>query len=135
MKSKKRSIGDVGIRLKPNELNILKNYTKHRKKVKKLKRLKRGKKSKHKKKKKRTVKNVEITEKKDPFLKIMEGNKKENNSELIINEIENESVKTIHVDNKQRDLSQTDPNIKKTVMITASLKPEKNKEGGGILIE
>ena len=35
MRSKKRNIGDVGIRLKPNESNILKNYTKHRKKVKK----------------------------------------------------------------------------------------------------
>ena len=40
MKSKKRKIGDSGIRLKPNESNILENYTKHRKRVRKTKKKK-----------------------------------------------------------------------------------------------
>jgi len=134
MKSKKRKIGDSGIRLKPNESNILENYTKHRKRVRKTKKKKP-------KRKKRSVKNVEIKEKKDPLLQIVEESQNKPKEELIIEEIqeENESkseeTKTIHVDNKPKDLSDTDPNVKKTVTITASLKPEKKKEGGVVLLE
>ena len=136
MKSKKRKIGDSGIRLKPNESNILENYIKHRKRVRKTKKKKP-------KRKKRSVKNVEIKEKKDPLLQIVEESQNKPKEELIIEEIkkeENESkaeeTKTIHVDNKPKDLSDTDPNVtKKTVTITASLKPEKKKEGGGVLLE
>ena len=134
MKSKKRKIGDSGIRLKPNESNILENYTKHRKRVRKTKKKKP-------KRKKRSVKNVEIKEKKDPLLQIVEESQNKPKEELIIEEIqvENESkpeeTKIIHVDNKPKDLSDTDPNVKKTVTITASLKPEKKKEGGVVLLE
>ena len=126
MKSKKKKIGDTGIRLKPNEPNILENYTKYRKKTKKSK--------KKKKKPKKSIKKVDIIEKTDPFTKIIEDSrKKENISEIEVKEM---PIKKIHVDNKPKDLSNTDPNItKKTLTITASLKPDKKKEGGNILLE
>ena len=126
MKPKKRSIGDVGIRLKPNEPNILVNYMKYRKRVQKTK------KKKPKRKPTRSTKSVEIKDKKDPFLKIVEDSQ-DKRDDLIVKEIDDFSEKnleasnkptetrTIHVDNKPRDLSETDPNVKKTVKITASL--------------
>lgn len=143
MKPKKRSIGDVGIRLKPNEPNILVNYMKYRKRVQKTK------KKKPKRKPTRSTKSVEIKDKKDPFLKIVEDSRDNQNKrdDLIVKELDDssetnleESVKptetrTIHVDTKPRELSETDPNVKKTVKITASLKPDKKKEGGGIILE
>ena len=128
MKSKKRKIGDSGIRLKPNESNILLNYTKYRKKNK-------TKKRKPKKRKSKKVKNIEIKEKKDPLLQIVEESKGKPKEELVVEEIEEDDnkeeilkqTKTIHVDNKPQDLSEKDPNVKKTVKITASLKPEKDR--------
>ena len=143
MKSKKKKLGDVGIRLKPKESNILENYLKHRKRTKK-------KKKKKSKKKNQSFKNIEIKEKKDPFLQIVEdSNNKVEKEELVVTEIKEkpedkledktedkpEETRTIHVDSKPKDLSETDPNVKKTVMITASLKPEKKKEGTGVILE
>jgi hypothetical protein len=140
MKSKKRSIGDVGIRLKPNEPNILVNYMKYRKRVQKTK------KKKPKRKSTRSTKSVEIKDKKDPFLKIVEDSQDKPN-DLIVKELDDFSetdleesnkpteTRTIQVDTKPRDLSETDPNVKKTVKITASLKPDKKKEGGNIILE
>jgi hypothetical protein len=140
MKPKKRSIGDVGIRLKPNEPNILVNYMKYRKRVQKTK------KKKPKRKPTRSTKSVEIKDKKDPFLKIVEDSQ-DKRDDLIVKELDDSSetnleesnkpteTRTIHVDNKPRDLSETDPNVKKTVKITASLKPDKKKEGGNIILE
>jgi len=119
MKSRKRKIGDVGIRLKPIEPNILENYTKSKKRVKRTKKKK-------KKSKPKSTKNIEIIERIDPFLQIVEGKSKEDQS----SELEEEPVKqtkTIHVENKPKDLSETDPNVKKTLKITTSLKPEKNR--------
>jgi hypothetical protein len=140
MKSKKRSIGDVGIRLKPNEPNILVNYMKYRKRVQKTK------KKKPKRKSTRSTKSVEIKDKKDPFLKIVEDSQDKRN-DLIVKELDDFSetdleesnkpteTRTIHVDTKPRELSETDPNVKKTVKITASLKPDKKKEGDNIILE
>ena len=112
--------------------------------------------------KKRSFKNIEIKEKKDPFLQIVEdSNNKVEKEELVVKEIKGkpedklkdkpedklkgkpedklkdkpEETRTIHVDSKPKDLSETDPNVKKTVMITASLKPEKKKEGTGVILE
>jgi len=135
MKTKKRKLGDVGIRLKPNEPNILENYIKYRKRTRK--------KKKKKSKRKKSYKSIEIKEKKDPFLQIVEDSKnKVEKKDLIVEEITDKSVdkkpeetRTIHVEHKPRDLSETDPNVKKTVMITASLKPEKKKEGTGVILE
>ena len=147
MKSKKKKLGDVGIRLKPKESNILENYMKHRKRTKK-------KKKKKSKAKNQSFKSIEIKEKKDPFLQIVEdSNNKVEKEELVVTEIKEkpedksedkpedksedkpEETRTIHVDSKPKDLSETDPNVKKTVMITASLKPEKKKEGTGVILE
>lgn len=134
MKSKKKTLGDVGIRLKPKESNILENYMKHRKRTRK-------KKKKKSKKKKQSFKSIEIKEKKDPFLQIVEdSNNKVEKEGLVVTEIKektedkHEKTRTIHVDSKPRDLSETDPNVKKTVIITASLKPEKKKEGTGVIL-
>lgn len=143
MKSNKKKLGDVGIRLKPKESNILENYMKHRKRTKK-------KKKKKSKAKNQSFKSIEIKEKKDPFLQIVEdSNNKVEKEELVVTEIKEkpedktkdkpedkpEETRTIHVDSKPKDLSETDPNVKKTVMITASLKPEKKKEGTGVILE
>ena len=135
MKSKKKKLGDIGIRLKPKESNILENYMKHRKRTKK-------KKKKKSKAKNQSFKSIEIKEKKDPFLQIVEdSNNKVEKEELVVTEIKEkqgdkpEETRTIHVDSGPKDLSETDPNVKKTVMITASLKPEKKKEGTGVILE
>ena len=128
-KYKKRKIDDSGIRLKPNEPNILENYTKYRKRNRKTK--------KRKPKRKKTTKNVEIKEKKDPLLQIVEESQNKSKEEILVEEIKPiKQTKTIHVDNKPQDLSEKDPNVtKKTLTITASLKPDKDKEGGGVLLE
>ena len=62
--NRSRKLGDVGIRLKPNEPNLLENYTRFRKMTRK--------KKKRKKKKKKTVKRIEIHRKIDPFSQIIE---------------------------------------------------------------
>lgn len=120
MKSKKRKIGDSGVRLKPIESNILENYTKYRKRKKTKKR---------KPKRRKTTKNVEIKEKKDPLLQIVEESQNKPKEELVVEEIKPiQQTKTIHVDNKPQDLSEKDPNVtKKTLTITSSLKPDKDK--------
>lgn len=127
MKSRKRKIGDVGIRLKPIESNILENYSKYRKRVKRTK--------KKKKKKPKTVKNIEIIEKTDLLSDNIEEKSETNDSQELELKEKPKETKIVHVDNKPKDLSETDPNVKKTLTITASLKPDKNKEGSGILIE
>ena len=124
MKSKKKKIGDSGIRLKPNEPNILDNYTKYRKKKKTKKRKP--------KRKSKKIKNVEIKEKTDPLLQIVEQSQNKPKEEIVVEETIEEvkpiqQTKTIHVDNKPKDLSDTDPNVTKKVMIIGSLKPEKDK--------
>ena len=125
MKSKKKKIGDSGIRLKPNEPNILDNYTKYRKKKKTKKRKP--------KRKSKKIKNIEIKEKKDPLLQIVEQSQNKPKEELVVEELIEEvkptqQIKTIHVDNKPQDLSEKDPNVtKKTLTITSSLKPDKDK--------
>ena len=128
MKSKKRKIGDVGIRLKPIEPNILENYTKYRKRSRKTKKRKP-------KRKKKTLKHIEIKEKKDPLLQIVEESQNKPKEEIVVEELPEDNnkeeilkqTKTVHVDNKPQDLSEKDPNVKKTVTITASLKPDKDK--------
>ena len=79
-------------------------------------------------------------------MKIVEDSQ-DKRDDLIVKELDDSSetnleesnkpteTRTIHVDNKPRDLSETDPNVKKTVKITASLKPDKKKEGGNIILE
>jgi len=117
-KKKGKLLSDAGIRLKVVEPNLLLNYSKH---------LKLSKKGKKKKKKKSSLKQVKIKSKMDPMEKITdEVDKKEKEKEEIV-------IKTITVSPKAKELSETDPNVKR-LKITASVEPEKKKKGGGIII-
>ena len=155
-KVKRKRVGDVGIRLKPVETNLLENYNEFSKRRKKT----RKKRQKKIKKPKRTVKSVEIHKKVDPLYKIMEESKDKPKEEIEIKELsdvdkdkqkekkeqkeevdegedsksEEPQFKKIQIHEGNQDLTKKDPNIK-TLNITASLKPEKKKEGGGILLE
>ena len=134
MKTKKKKLSDNGIRLKPKETNVLENYSKF---------IKTKKKKKKKKKKKRSVKKIEIHKKIDPMDKIIQtADKKKEIDEIIIEDKESKDedkeskgeIKKVRVDKKPQDLSEKDDNIKK-LKITASLKPDKDKEGGGFTID
>ena len=164
-KIKRKRKGDIGIRLKPVETNLLENYNEFSKQRKKT----RKKKKKKIKKPKRTItKSVEIHKKVDPLYKIMEESKDKPKEEIEVKELsdkvgkskevdkpkekkekkeqkeevdededsksEEPQFKKIQIHEGNRDLTKKDPNIK-TLNITASLKPEKKKEGGGILLE
>tara|TARA_Y100001958_G_scaffold158488_1_gene156503 strand:- start:1656 stop:2153 length:498 start_codon:yes stop_codon:yes gene_type:complete len=163
-KIKRKRVGDVGIRLKPVENNLLENYNEFSKRRKKT----RKKKKKKIKKPKRTVtKSVEIHDKVDPLYKIMEESKGKPKEEIEVKElpdidkpdkikkpdidkpdkekkpdihvsenieVEEPQFKKIQVHEGKADITKKDPNIK-TLNITASLEPEKKKKGGGILLE
>ena len=159
-KVKKKRVGDVGIRLKPVENNLLENYNEFSKRIKKT----RKKRQKKIKKPKRTItKSVEIHEKVDPLYKIMEESKDKPKEEIEVKELsdvdkdkqkekkekkekkeevdkdkdskpEEPQFKKIQVHEGKQDLTKKDPNIK-TLNITASLEPEKKKKGAGILLE
>lgn len=169
-KIKRKRVGDVGIRLKPVENNLLENYNEFSKRRKKTKK----KKKKKIKKSKRTVtKSVEIQPKIDPLYKIMEESRDKPKKEIEVKELsdidqgkkkkpdidksdkikkpkkieksEKEMIETdeseeepqfkkIQVLEGKADITKKDPNIK-ILNITASLKPDKKKEGGGILLE
>ena len=157
-KIKRKRVGDVGIRLKPVENNLLENYNEFSKRRKKT----RKKRQKKIKKPKRTVtKSVEIQPKIDPLYKIMEESKGKHKEEIEVNELtdvdkpdvdkpdidkskkevdeqdeqsEEHVFKKIQVHEGNQDLTKTDPNIK-TLNITAPLEPENRKKGAGILLE
>lgn len=164
---KRKRVGDVGIRLKPVETNLLENYNEFSKRRKKT----RKQRQKKVKKPKRTVtKSVEIQPKIDPLYKIMEESKGKPKEEIEVKEMSDEDkekdkveekdkpekehkekeeseekkseeksedepvFKKIQVHEGKADITKKDPNIK-TLNITTSLKPEKKKEGGCILLE
>jgi hypothetical protein len=159
-KVKRKKVGDVGIRLKPVENNLLENYNKISERRKKT----RKKKKKKIKKPKRTItKSVEIQPKIDPLFKIMEESKDKSKEEIDIkelsdkdkpkksdidkpevdklkkeveepDELEEPVFKKIQVHEGKADITKRDPNIK-TLNITASLEPEKKKKGHGIKLE
>ena len=154
-KIKRKLVGDVGIRLKPVETNLLENYNEFSKKRKKT----RKKKKKKIKKPKRTVtKSVEIQPKIDPLFKIMEESKDKPKEEIEVKELsdidkpdidkpdidkpkkeideqsEEPVFKKIRVHEGKSDITKKDPNIK-SLNITVSTEPEKKKKGAGILLE
>ncbi len=163
-KVKRKRVGDVGIRLKPVEKNLLKNYNEFSKRRKKT----RKKKKKKIKKPKRTVtKSVEIQPKIDPLYKIIEESRGKPKEEIEVKELsdkdkdkdkveekdkdkpekeqkekeeskekseEEPQFKKIQVHEGKADITKKDPNIK-TLNITASLEPERKKVGAGILLE
>jgi hypothetical protein len=126
MKINKKRLGDVGIRLKPDEPNILENYTKFLKRTRKKKRKK-------KKKKKQTVKSIEIHKKKDPFL-IVESDKKDDKDDKPDKKDKKPEIKKVKIEKGPQDLSEKDPNVKKLV-ITASTEPDQKKKGSQIKLE
>lgn len=160
MKTKKKNIGDVGIRLKPIKHNLLENYTKIiKKRKKKTKKLKR----KRKRKKIESTKSIEIHEKRDPFLDILnkpdkkEDEKKEKpekekpekdktdkpekdkadkekTDKEKTDKPEEPEFKKIKVQEGKRDISEKDPNIK-SLSITVSTEPDKKKKGHSIKLE
>ena len=155
--TKKKKIGNVGIRLKPNEPNLLENYNHFRKRTRKKKRRRKPKRTR--------IKKIEIHEKIDPLLKILNDDKRKSyKSDIIIEEkdepepsvkdesvkdesvkdesvkdesVKDESVKEpqeikkVRVDKKAQHLSETDPNVK-SLTITASTEPEHKKKGQNI---
>ena len=132
MKTNKKRLGDVGIRLKPNEPNLLENYTKFIKRTRKRK--------KKKKKKKKTVKSIEIHKKIDHLLvneQIKNKGKepdKEADKEADKEPDKKPEIKKVKVEKKPQDLSEKDPNVKKLV-ITTSTEPDLKKKGTKIKLE
>jgi alpha-galactosidase len=124
MKTKKKKLSDSGIRLKPNQPNLLENYSKH---------IQTRKKKKKKRKKKKSVKQIKLQKKIDPIDKLIQNlNKKQTKIEDIKIK-DKEEIKNIKIDNQSKDLSKDDENIKK-LKITASIKPDKTRIGGGFII-
>ena len=136
MKTKKRKLGNVGLRLKPKEPNLLENYSRYRKK-----RTRKKKKKKKKKPTKSKVRQIIVERKVDPMKKIIEDSEKHDKSSIKGIDIqespeskespEPEEKKTIEI--KKKDLSDTDPNIKK--ILVDSIEEEGPKKGSGIKME
>ena len=80
MKTKKKKMGNVGIRLKPKEPNLLENYSRYRKNRT------RKKKKKPKKSKKPKVKKIRVERRVDPMKKIIDDSLKHDKS--LIKEID-----------------------------------------------
>ena len=142
-KTRKKKKGDVGIRLKPIENNLLENYNEFSSRRKKTRKKKKNKI----KKPKKTTKSIEIHKNKDPLLEIIgtQKEKKQNVNEIQIKELDDETdnnlnseyiseIKKVKVEKKAQDLSETDPNVKK-LTITASIEPEKKKKGHNVKLE
>ena len=152
-KVKRKRVGDVGIRLKPVETNLLENYNEFSNRRNKTRNKKKRKKTKN---PKRTVtKSIKIYDKVDPLFKIMEESKDKSKEEIEVKELSDvdkpekikeseENIETeeqdepvfkkIIVREGQPDLSEKDPNIK-SLKITAPLEPDKKKKGHRIKLE
>ena len=128
MKTKKRDIRDSGIRLKPIEHNILKNYSKFTKRKKKKK----------KKKKKKSIKEVQIKPKIDDIDKLLTEQKthKKKDIEIIDTDepevLEEPITKKIDIVKGKPDISEKDPNIKRVKV--DNIEEDNSKKGGGIII-
>ena len=129
MKTKKKKMGNVGIRLRPKEPNLLENYSRYRKNRT------RKKKKKPKKTKKPKVRKIRVERRVDPMKKIIDDSLKHDKSlikEIDIKESEESEEKTVEI-RKDKDLSDTDPNIKR--ILVDSIEEEIKKKGSGIKIE
>ena len=133
MKTQKKKLGNVGMRLKPNEPNLLENYSKYRSR-------KPRKKKKKKKKPKKSIKQIKVLPNVDPFQRIVDDADKKVKEEITVEEKEepkkeapSQETRKIVVQKGPQDLSDTDPGVK-NLMITASLEPDKKKKGTTIQI-
>jgi len=132
MKTQKKKLGNVGLRLKPNEPNLLENYSKYRSR--------KPRKKKKKKKPKKSIKQIKVLPKVDPFQRIVDDADKKVKEEITVEEKEepkkeapSQETRKIVVQKGPQDLSDTDPGVK-NLMITASLEPDKKKKGTTIQI-
>ena len=129
MKTKKKKMGNVGIRLRPKEPNLLENYSRYRKNRT------RKKKKKSKKSKKPKVRKIRVERRVDPMKKIIDDSLRHDKSlikEIDIKEVKESEEKTVEI-RKDKDLSDTDPNIKK--ILVDSIEEEIKKKGSGIKME
>ena len=129
MKTKKKKMGNVGIRLRPKEPNLLENYSRYRKNRT------RKKKKKPKKTKKPKVRKIRVERRVDPMKKIIDDSLRHDKSlikEIDIKEVKESEEKTVEI-RKDKDLSDTDPNIKK--ILVDSIEEEIKKKGSGIKME
>jgi len=126
MKTKKRKMGNVGIRLKPKEPNLLENFSRYRKNRT------RKKKKKPKKSKKPKVKKIRVERRVDPMKKIIDDSLKHDKSLIKEIDIKESEEKVVEI-RKDKDLSDTDPNIKK--ILVDSIEEEIKKKGSGIKME
>ena len=126
MKTKKRKMGNVGIRLKPKEPNLLENFSRYRKNRT------RKKKKKPKKSKKPKVKKIRVERRVDPMKKIIDDSLKHDKSLIKEIDIKESEEKVVEI-RKDKDLSDTDPNIKR--ILVDSIEEEIKKKGSGIKIE
>ena len=132
MKTQKKKLGNVGMRLKPNEPNLLENYSKYRSR--------KPRKKKKKKKPKKSIKQIKVLPNVDPFQRIVDDADKKVKEEITVEEKEepkkeapSQETRKIVVQKGPQDLSDTDPGVK-NLMITASLEPDKKKKGTTIQI-
>ena len=131
MKTKRKKMGNVGIRLKPKEPNLLENYSRYRKNRT------RKKKKKKKKVKKPKIRTIQVKRRVDPMKKIIEDSSKHDKSSIEEIEIEEldkkESENKIIKIYKSPELSDSDPNVKKVRV--DNIEEDKSKQGSGIKIE
>ena len=126
MKTKKKKMGNVGIRLKPKEPNLLENYSRYRKNRT------RKKKKKPKKTKKPKVRKIRVERRVDPMKKIIDDSLRHDKSLIKEIDIKESEEKVIEI-RKDKDLSDTDPNIKK--ILVDSIEEEIKKKGSGVKME
>lgn len=152
---KRKRVGDVGIRLKPIETNLLENYNEFSNRRNKTRNKKKRKKTK--KPKRDITKSIEIYDKVDPLFKIMDESKDKPKGEIEIKELSDVEKKSEKIDKSEKvekdeenkeepvfkkirvhegkpELSEKDPNIK-SLKITAPLEPDKKKKGHRIKLE
>ena len=146
-KLKQKKIGNIGIRLKTAEINLIDNYNEFYKRNKKIKKTKREKNKKNKKKKKNKTKRVEIHKKIDPLFKIIEESQEKPKEEIKIKEISNkkdevkkdevkkeDKIKKVKIESGQVDLTKKHSDIK-SLTITVPTDPEPKKKGHNIKLE
>ena len=128
-KVKRKRVGDVGIRLKPVENNLLENYNEFSKRRKKT----RKKRQKKIKKPKRTVtKSVEIQPKIDPLYKIMEESRGKPKEEIEVKELsdvdKSKKIKRPDIDKpdkvKKPDIDKPDKEKKPDIHVSENIEVE-----------
>lgn len=163
-KVKHKRVGDAGIRLKPVENNLLENFNEFSNRRKKTRKKKKKKIKKPKRTVTKSIEIHDKVDPLYKIMEESQGKPKEEIEVIELSDIDKPDIdkpkkikkpdidkpekkedeqneqseepifKKIQVHEGKSDITKKDPNIK-TLNITASLKPEKKKKGGGILLE